>query len=206
MLNVFGCSFLSGYGLKRNFSLDSSPTEATSSTYPAFLSKEMQVYAEPGNSNQKNLRLLEAKILEGGFPTCLIGLTFPSRIEYYKDGKRGKYLEASMRNSHLKGYFNSTELLLEDTLQRLCLLQDNCKLLIIKNAPFDGITDRSRFLYSLLKKSSCFSLDNDKTDFHTFSITKGYPTDNTSHPLEEAHAAYYEYLKNNTAICDQLIL
>ena len=206
---AFGDSFTWGSDL-----LDYTTHTPSLNTWPALLAKEFNLeytcFAVEGGSNQTILRLLLENI--DNLSDCLVILnwTWIDRWDFYDINSehwntlRPTGTESSTFAHMYYKYFQSE---LWDKLESLKSINLALSLLEQKNIPYittciDSLAVDTKFhnpsYINFLINNVCDKLLwFNGAGFYHWSKENNYSISNTWHPLEEAHQAAFEYVKNN---------
>lgn len=208
-LKSFGCSFIFGTDLSDdgNGALWATPSKLT---WPAHLANHLEYqyicYARPGIGN---LSILDRVLNQAGCneqSLFVIGWTWIDRFDHTDHKDDWLTLRPNEKDSNSTFYFKNLHSEYRDKLSTLMCMRIAIDTLKEKNCPFimtymDDLTFDSKYhappgIMDLQNYIRPYMTRFEDKNLLEWSQFKGYPISDTSHPLEQAHLAAFDLIKD----------
>lgn len=208
-LKSFGCSFIFGTDLPDdgNGAAWATPSKLT---WPAHLAKHLDYqylcYARPGIGN---LSIAERVLNQAGcneHSLFVVGWTWIDRFDYTDEKDDWLTLRPTEEDRNASFYYKNLHSEYRDKLSTLMCMRLVIDTLKEKNCPFimtymDDLIFDSKYhappaIVDLQNYVRPYMTRFEDKNFLEWSQSKGYAISDTLHPLEEAHQAGFELIKN----------
>jgi hypothetical protein len=211
-LKSFGCSFIFGDDLHDAFLED----DAWSAyTWPALLSRDLglrhQCFAQSGAGNLQIYQTLLQQLADPEPAVFVIGWTWIDRFDFVNlHNEQWNTLRPTSDSEQAKFYYKHLHSQYVDKLRTMSLISHSCQLLISQKRKFIVTAQDQLITETQWHSDAAIHLLQDSVkphmtwfegqSFYNWAQKHNHAISANWHPLESAHQAAFEYIKNQSLV------